>query len=262
MFVWDTLYGDFVGFLLVLCRISGIFTFNPIFGRNNVPNSIKAFMSVALSVVMLYSLGAGAAVPEFSGALGFALVVIKELFVGAVLGLFTNLILTVLLYAGEIIDTEIGLGMAKAYDPATGVTMPVFGNFYYYIFILYFFLTNSHLSYIRLFAVSYETIPIGYAFTDNTIDLLYIIVMYMGNVMTLAIKFAMPILATEMITEVCMGIIMKAIPTIQIFVLNVHLKLIIGFIVIIAGARPMSEFIDKLFGILFENLYATVTNFV
>ena len=54
-------------------------------------------------------------------------------------GFFTNLIITVLLYAGEVIDTEIGLGMAKAYDPATGVTMPVFGNYYYYLFILYFF---------------------------------------------------------------------------------------------------------------------------
>jgi len=262
MFVWDTLYGNFTAFIFILCRVTGIFTFNPILSRSNTPNNIKAFMSVVLAVIMTASMGGQTAAPEFTGVIGFAFVVIRELFIGIVFGFFTNLLLTVLLYAGEIMDTEIGLGMAKAYDPATGVTMPVFGNYYYYIFILYFFITESHLAYIRLFRLSYEMIPIGYGFTDNTLNLAYIIVMYMGTVMELALKFAMPILAVELIVEFCMGIIMKAVPTIQIFVLNVHLKLIVGYITLIAAAGPMSEFIDKLFGYLWENLNTAVSHFV
>lgn len=261
MFVWDTLYQSFTLFLFVLCRTTGIFTFNPIFARNNVPNNMKAFMSVVFAVVMTASLG-DMTVPEFNGVLGFALILAKELLVGIVFGFFTNLIITVLLYSGEIMDTEIGLGMAKAYDPATGVTMPVFGNYYYYLFILYFFLTNGHLTYLKLFELSFDTIPIGYAMTDNTINLAYIIVMYMGTVMELALKFAMPILAVELIVEFCMGVIMKAVPTIQIFVLNVHIKLIMGFVVLLAAARPMSEFVEKLFGILWENLYTAAEHFI
>lgn len=261
MFVWDTLYQSFTLFLFVLCRTTGIFTFNPIFARNNVPNNVKAFMSVVFAVVMTASLG-DMTVPEFNGVLGFAVILAKELLVGIVFGFFTNLIITVLLYSGEIMDTEIGLGMAKAYDPATGVTMPVFGNYYYYLFILYFFLTNGHLTYLKLFELSFDTIPIGYAMTDNTINLAYIIVMYMGTVMELALKFAMPILAVELIVEFCMGVIMKAVPTIQIFVLNVHIKLIMGFVVLLAAARPMSEFVEKLFGILWENLYTAAEHFI
>jgi len=261
MFAWDTMLSSFTLFLFVLCRTSGIFTFNPIFARNNVPNNVKAFMSIVFAVVMTASFG-DMAVPEFDGVLGFALIILKELLIGLVFGFFTNLIITVLLYGGEIMDTEVGLGMAKAYDPATGVTMPVFGNYYYYLFVLYFFLTNGHLTYLKLFTLSFETIPIGYAMTNNTVNLAYIIVMYMGTVMELALKFAMPILAVELIVEFCMGVIMKAVPTIQIFVLNVHIKLIMGFIVLLAAARPMSEFVEKLFGILWENLYAAAGNFV
>ena len=262
MFVWDTISNNFVGFLFVLCRTTGIFTFNPIFSRNNVPNNIKAFMSVVFAVVMYASMGGTTAIPEYTGIIGFAMILIKELLIGLVFGFFTNLIITVLLYAGEIMDTEIGLGMAKAYDPATGVTMPVFGNYYYYLFILYFFLINGHQTYLKLFSLSYQTIPVGWAFTDTTLDLIYIIVMYMGTVMELALKFAMPILAVELIVEFCMGIIMKAVPTIQIFVLNIHLKLIIGFITLLAAARPMSEFVENLFSILWENLYTAAENFV
>jgi flagellar biosynthetic protein FliR len=218
-------------------------------------------MTIVFAVVMTASLG-DMPTPEFNGVFGFAVILLKELLIGLVFGFFTNLIITVLLYAGEIMDTEIGLGMAKAYDPATGVTMPVFGNYYYYLFILYFFLTNGHLTYLKLFSLSFETIPLGYEMTNNTLNLAYIIVMYMGTVMELAIKFAMPILAVELIVEFCMGVIMKAVPTIQIFVLNVHIKLIMGFVVLLAAARPMSEFVEKLFGILWENLYAAAGNFV
>ncbi len=258
--VWDVIYNNFVGFLLVLCRVTGIFSFNPIFDRSNVPNRIKAGLSVVLAVLMLPTVGGSAAVPEISGMLGFALMVLRELFVGFVFGFFTNMLLTVLVYAGEIIDTQIGLGMAKTMDPTTGINMPVFANVYYYLFILYIFITNGHLSYIRLFSVSYETIPIGYGFTDATLDLTRVIVLYFGTVMTLAVKLALPIIAAEMITEVCVGLMMKAIPTIQVYVVNIQLKLVVGFIVLAAAARPMSEMIEGLLGILWENLYTMAQN--
>ena len=262
MAILNTVLANFTAYLLIFCRITGIFTFNPIFSRSNVPNRVKAAMSVALAAVMTGSLGANAVTPEFYGVIGFVLIVVKELFVGLVFGFFTNLIMTVLIYAGEVIDTETGLGMAKTMDPATGVTMPIFANIYYYLFIFYFFLTEGHLSYIKLFALSYETIPIGFDFTARTIDLTYVIVMYMGTVMTLAIKFILPVIAVEMITEICVGLMMKAIPTIQIFVVNIQLKLIIGFITLMAAARPMAEYIEKLLGILWENLYTAAANFV
>ena len=258
----NTVIGDFTGFLFVLCRITGIFTFNPIFSRSNVPNRVKAAMSIALSVVMLMSLGGKVAVPEFNGVIGFFLIVIKELFIGFVFGFFTNLIMTVIIYAGEIIDTQTGLGMAKTMDPNTGITMPLFANLYYYLFILYFFLTDGHLSYIKLFAMSYETIPLGYDFTAVTVDLTYVIVNYFGTVMTLAVKFALPIIAAELITEICVGLMMKAIPTIQVYVVNIQLKVVVGFIVLLAAARPMAEFIEGLLGILWENLYAASGSFV
>lgn len=258
----NTVIGDFTGFLFVLCRITGIFTFNPIFSRNNVPNRVKAAMSIALSVVMLMSLGGKVVVPEFNGVIGFFLIVIKELFIGFVFGFFTNLIMTVIIYAGEIIDTQTGLGMAKTMDPSTGITMPIFANLYYYLFILYFFLTDGHLSYIKLFAMSYETIPLGYDFTAQTVDLTYVIVNYFGTVMTLAVKFALPIIAAELITEICVGLMMKAIPTIQVYVVNIQLKVVVGFIILLAAARPMAEFIENLLGILWENLYAASGSFV
>lgn len=262
MIFWETVFNNFVGFLFVLCRVAGIFTFNPIFSRSNVPTTVKNAMCVVLAVVMVMSPSVNANVPEVTNIIGFVMVVLKELFIGMIFGFFTNLILTVLIYAGEIIDMQTGLSMAKTMDPTTGINMPIFANIYYYLFILYFFIINGHLIYIELFAVSYETIPVGYDFTLNTIDLTYVIVMYMGTVMTLAVKFALPIMVTEMITEICIGLLMKAVPTIQVLVVNIQLKIIVGLLILSAAARPMAEFIETLLDILWENLYSAANSLV
>lgn len=52
----------------------------------------------------------------------------KELGLGLILGFMVNLILAVTISAGELIDYQTGLSMARAMDPATGVSMPLFAN--------------------------------------------------------------------------------------------------------------------------------------
>jgi len=59
--LWNLILYNFVGFLIVLARIMGIFTFNPILGRQNVPMRARVLMSVALSVFITSSLDSGIA---------------------------------------------------------------------------------------------------------------------------------------------------------------------------------------------------------
>lgn len=251
--VWEWIVNNFVAFLMVTARISGIFTFNPIFSRQNVPTRIKVGLTLVMSVVTMAYLGNDLAYAE-SGFPAMVLNLGKELLIGLVLGFFVNLILTVIIYAGEVMDTQIGFGMAKAMDPMTGIQMPLFANFFYYIFILYFFIVGGHLKYIELFITSYDILPIGYGFNLDTLNLTYFIVDYMGIVLTLAVKFAAPILAAELITEFIIGVMMKAVPTIQIFVVNIQLKIVVGMIVLLAVAAPLSDFLDYLLGVMFQNL--------
>ena len=251
--LWDLVVNNFLGFLFVTARISGIFTFNPIFSRQNVTTRIKIGASIAFSVVTLMYLG-GSVYYNVNGVVDLVFTLVQELLIGLVLGFMVNLVLSVIIYAGDVIDTQLGFGMAKAMDPSTGIQMPLFANVYYYMFILYFFIVGGHLKYIELFIMSYDTLPIGFSFTSDTLNLIYFIANYMGTVMTLAVKFAMPIMASELITEFILGVMMKAVPSIQIFVLNIQLKIVVGLTVLLAIAKPMSDFLEYLMDIMFTNL--------
>lgn len=251
--LWEWIMGNFFAFLLVTARISGIFTFNPIFSRQNVPVRVKVGSTLVLSMVTMSYMGNNLVYTD-SGFFPFVLNLGKELAIGLILGFFVNLILTVIIYAGEVMDTQIGFGMAKAMDPMTGIQMPLFANMLYYLFVLYFFIVGGHLKYVELFVKSYDILPFGYSFTPDTLNLVKFIVDYLGIVLTLAVKFAMPILAAELIAEFIIGVMMRAVPTIQIFVLNIQLKIIVGLLVLLAVAKPLSDFLDYLLGLMFRNL--------
>lgn len=234
---------------MALARLSGIFTFNPIFSRNNVPTYIKAGMTFILAVVM--TVGGGIEYTLPTGLFPFLFDLGKELLVGAVLGFFVNIMLQVFALAGEVVDMQIGLSMARSYDPTYG-NAGLMTQLYSYWFMLYFFAVGGHLSYIELFSISYETIPIG--FDNFNINIGYLLVQYFQTVLTLGLKLAMPVVAASIVTEFCIGVMMKAVPTIHVFVINIQLKLMVGFVVLAASCGAVSEFMGEMMGLMFTNL--------
>lgn len=247
--IWSAIQSNFIVIIMVLARVSGIFSFNPIFGRNNVPAYVKAGMTLLMALVM--TAGGGFTYTMPTGLLPFVFDLVKEMMVGAVLGFFVNLMLQVFSMAGELADMQIGLSMARSYDPNFG-NAGITTQLYSYWFMLYFFAVGGHLSYIELFYISYETIPVG--FDNFNINIAYIIVMYFETVLTLGVKLAMPIVAASLVTEFCIGVLMKAVPTIHVFVINIQIKMLVGFVVLAASCGMVSEFMGEMMGLLFTNL--------
>ncbi len=255
--VWNEIIADVVVYAMVLARTAGIFTFNPILARRGVPNSIKAGATLVLALVMTSAGDFSYTMPE--GLFPFVFDMAKELLVGAVLGFFVNLMLQVFTMAGEVIDMQLGLSMAKSYDPTFG-NAGLSTQYYSLWFMLYFFAVGGHKSYIQLFAISYDSIPLGW--TGLNANVFSVIVYYFETVLTLGLKLAMPVVAASLITEFCIGVLMKAVPTIHVFVLNIQLKMLVGFTVLAASAGVVSEFMDNIMGILFENLNGIMGQFL
>ena len=103
--VWDLIVNNFVAYLMVTARISGIFTFNPIFSRQNVPTRIKVGLTLVLSVVTMAYMN-NELTYTVSGIPAFVMTLGKELLIGLILGFLVNLILTVIIYAGELMDPQ------------------------------------------------------------------------------------------------------------------------------------------------------------
>ena len=246
-----TFSGDFTYFLLIFARMSSCVFFNQIFGRGNLPNIFKISLSLFLAITVY-----GIIPPEggivIATTIEYILLIIKELFIGYLIGYIISLFFSTVVISGEVIGIQIGMSMAKIYDPNSSVSMGIMGNFLNLILILIFFSVNGHLNLIQIYITTSKLIEIG-NFSIPT-HLFYNMVELFQQILILALKLSMPIMAVEIILESGIGILMKAIPQIQVFSVNVQLKILVGILLIFVLVPTFSTFIENVIVLMFDTL--------
>lgn len=242
-------------FSLIAMRISGFILFNPILGRRNIPALVKAGIILTLSFIVI-SYDTNQTV-EAENTIVYAVLLLKEFGIGLVIGTITNLFLYVIILSGEVMDLQMGLSMSKIYDAQSNISLSLTSTFFNILFLLLFFTSNAHLALIRLLLNSGEIVPYGSVVFDKVVS--SAVITMFCDCTVLALKFAIPILAAEIITEVGVGIMMKAIPQIDVFSVNIQAKVFLGLILLLILFTPMSEFIEKLIEIMFQYIQEAIS---
>lgn len=239
---YTLLFDNFETNLLVFSRVLGIFAFNPILSRKNIPQMVKIICCIFIAmIVIMVRQPEPVDTGEVVGV--YLIALLKEGFVGVVIGFVTDMFFYSVQMSGEIMDMQAGLGMAKVFDPGTNLSMSIMGSFVSFMMYLYFFVTNAHMTYIELFVKSFDIIPLG--FEGISPDLGITIVEYFSVVLTLVLKLAMPLIVSQTILQFCVGVLMKSVPQIQIMVVNIQIKVGFSFLILFLVAKPLSEFLDN-----------------
>ncbi|MGD9568616.1 MAG: flagellar biosynthetic protein FliR [Sedimentibacter sp.] len=246
-----TFSGDFTYFLLILARMSGCVFFNQIFGRGNLPVLLKTSISLFLTITV-YGMLPPEGVLEVSSIIELVLLVVKELFIGYLIGYIISLFFSTVVISGEILDMQTGMSMSKIYDPSSNLSMGITGSFLNVILIFVFFSANGHLTLINIFITSCKLIKVG-SFSIPQELFLNMIEMFQ-QILILSLKLSMPILAVEIILESGIGILMKAIPQIQVFSVNVQLKIMVGLLMIMILVPTFASFIDNTITLMFDTV--------
>jgi len=238
-------------FLLVMMRMTGMLVMNPIFGRRNIPTMLNMGFSFMLAIIITSALPFPT-LPDPT-LLNFAFMAIMELMVGFAAGFIVNLFLTVMIVGGSIVDMQMGLAMAQVFDPGTNASIPLSATIFNAMFILTFFITNNHLTFISMTAQTFNVIPLG------TIGITSAALFYVPNlfstILLFAAKMCLPIVVIQIITTLSVGVVMRIVPQINIFVLNIQLKLIIGIMVLFLLVTPFMAFMENIWQISFERIF-------
>lgn len=246
----------FTYLLLIFARMSGCVFLNQIFGRGNLPTIFKISLSLMLTITVY-----GILPPQnnivISSILEYALIILKEVFIGFIIGYIIGMFFSIVVIGGEVIDLQIGMSMSQIYDPHSNVSVGVTGRFLNIFIILLFFSARGHLSLIQIFITSCKLINIG-SFSIPKNLFLNMVEMF-SQILIYALKLALPILAVEIITETGVGILMKAIPNIQVFSVNIQLKLFIGLFLIMILVPSYSAFLENTLTIMFESIQSNLS---
>ncbi len=238
-------------YILVFCRMGGMLFFNPLLARKNVVSAVKIGLALGITLILTPSLKS-TGIASLDG-LAFLFAMLMEFMVGFAAGLIFQIFYYMLFAAGDIIDMGFGLSMAKAFDPGTNIQTSVSGKLFELLFIMYFFATDSHLTFIRIMASSYDVVSMGAVEIGQ--DTAKFIMTLFVSAFVLIIKLVAPFVAATFVIEVALGVLMKLSPQINIFSIHFPLKIFAGLLLLFAFSVPVGNFMENYVVIMMENLY-------
>ncbi len=248
-------YGAAATFILIFIRASAFLVAGPLFFFPNVPRSLKAFTALVLAVV-LYPLVPGVE-PDFPGGLvGFALAAAEEAGVGLVLGFVASLVFQSLAVAGQIMDIQMGFFMASFFDPAMGHQSTLSSRFLYLLGMVLFFILDGHHVLIAALARSYELVPLAGASLDGVTTLA--VVRIFARMVALGVQIAAPVVAVVLIIDLCLGLLGRTAPEMNIFMLGFPLKIALGILTLSIMVPLFGVVFRALVRMMEQNLYTVI----
>ena len=224
-------------FFLSFARFISFVAVVPFFGGSLVPLRVKMATATALVIItypaLVAEIPAGGTSLPF-GAVGFAALLLKEIFVGFTLGFVASLVFEAARVAGRIADYQRGSTVSELFAPQSEDGFSHLGQFQMLLAIVIFLTTGAHRFFISALMRSFEFVPalkfphIEAGWTPAA----EFLTMMTGNVLSIGIQLAVPVVITLLLTDLLFGLISRAAPEINVFFLSLPVKMWIGIFVL------------------------------
>ncbi len=225
-------------FLLILVRISACVFAAPYFNTRGVPARTKIGLAGCIAMMLTGVL------PEqnlaYTGLMEYGVIVIKEGITGLLIGYSASICNSIVLFAGALIDMQVGLSMAQEFNPMTQMNESITGNFYNYMVLLLMLATNMYHYVIRAVCESYQLIPINQQVFQWDY-LLQGITSYMSKLLVIGFQITLPVFACMMIINCVLGIMAKVSPQMNMFAVGIQMKVLIGLAVLFFAVMLLSD---------------------
>ena len=238
-------------FMLVLCRVGALMLTAPYFSERAIPTRAKLGFALVLTLVVMPAVPIGSLVVPTSAAASVVLI-FREVLIGIIIGYAAQTVFAGILLAGQVASFQMGLALARAFDPSSGTQSTVVATFYRWAGLATFLVIDGHHHLIRGVAGSYRTVGIGQATFDGTA--LQIVMDLLGNLFRIAIQVAAPAVVVLFITQSVLALMNRAIPQMHVFLVGLPLMLTLGFLTMAFSIGSLIHFYPILFSRLYESV--------
>ena len=219
----------FVGSLMwPFMRIGAMLMSMPVLGTRMVPKRIKIIATLTISVFVLPLLPA---VPEVEAlSLAGLFISVQQILIGFAMGFTLQLVFGSLMIAGEVFAMSMGLGFASMIDPNNGVSVPVIAQLMVIIGTLLFLALGGHLMLIQLVVNSFQTLPISPTGIER--ESFWAIASWGSQMFIGAIWVAIPAIISMLVVTICLGVMTRASPQLNIFSVGFPITMFLGFVIL------------------------------
>jgi len=217
----------FLALFLIFLRITSYFIAVEVFFPTGVPQIFKGVFSLILSFGIISNVDYST-LNSLNDNYFLVFYAISEIMTGLILGYITNLVFQAIKLAGAWMDIHAGFSMVNVLDPTSQTMSTLLGNLSYFVSLAFFFIIDGHHVIIKMLVESINVIPIGKTIVFQ--ETLMGVMQTIFNYFTLGVKIAIPLVLIIVITDVCLGLISRTVPTIPIMIFGMPIKNLLGLV--------------------------------
>lgn len=237
-------------FLLVLCRVAGIFSTMPVFSNNSIPVSFKAGLSLCTAAVVFPTVPPASA--PFVSALALAVALAREVLAGVAIGFTATFVFASIQFAGYIITRQMGLDMSTALDPFLDVEVSAIGHLKLMLASIIFLVINGHHWIIGAAVSSFSAVPpgcpvLGPQMADKFIRMT-------AEVFSQGLRIAAPVFFTLCLTTFLVGLVERVVPQLHVMSFGFPFMIVVGLSLMVVFAPVFVQLFSSLFSVMKEDV--------
>lgn len=211
---------------LLALRVAATFMMTPVLYAVPLPASVRMLLVIGMSVALAAGLPVtGSPSSSWSSLL---LAAMSEVALGAVLGLGILLAFAAFAVAGQLLDVQLGFGIAQVVDPVTQRPVPILTSAFGYLSVLMFFLVNGHHALLRGISYSLERFPVGAPW--SLAGAAAPVLKQAAGLFSLGFALAAPVVFCVLLVEFALGVVGRNLPQMNMFTMGIPVKILVGLV--------------------------------
>lgn len=232
---------------LISIRLAALLWAVPLFTLGPVPIRIRVIFVLVLSAGLATVL-VPASVPTITTMSAWVGAALTELMVGLLMAFGLHCAFAALSFGGRLLDLQMGFGVAQLIDPSSGDENPLLGTLLLVVGVMTFFLLDGHHWVARGFVQSYEWMPLGGSLSQLSPEPL---VAQFGLMFSLGTMLVAPVVVVLLLIDVGLAMAAKSMPQMNVFMISIPVKIVVGLLVLAASAPYMRGVLQKIYESIF-----------
>ncbi len=256
------LFNNIDSLMLIAARMVGISVLMPILSSRGFPARAKiGFIFFISMLIFSAKFDENLNVEYANSFIGFAMVILQEFMIGYVLGFSIYFLTSSIYFAGQLVDFQLGYSMVSIFDPISQMQLPVSGNIMSLMISALMIITGALNVFLDALFYSYDKVPIGMVDLTQFNTIMQILSNAMVFFFGFGLRVSIPIVGTILIIDIALGLLVKASPQMNVFVVGMPIKVLIGLILFYAIMPMMADVYDELFNYSIQMFYGIIDGF-
>ncbi len=235
MFQVSRILSAFLTYVLVLIRCGCLVMFAPFLSSEVFSTHVRLAFVMVFPLLLLPAASRTAMVPEHLEMIDLAMLAGQEFTLGLAIAFLATLVFVGVQIAGQLAGQQIGFSMASVMDPQSGMDMPILSFLNMNLTLMMFIVSKLHLMVVYIMFKSYDYVAIGTLMPDVNFNnpVVETGLDQLTLMMNLGVRMSMPIMMIMMMNSVVEGFITKTMPQMNIQVLGMPLRIVVGLCALI-----------------------------